>query len=503
MAPIDFERRWARLTGMSWVMTRPAIAVAAATLLIGIAWGRGEARRMGDRIAWHLLLAHLVAFAGFVGLTLVVLGEDIGASPRSAIWVVSWMTLGMAALGFWTAIATPSSPWSSWARRGSMALVAGTAVGVAAVMVGRISDGLWRPFSRSTLWAASGLLSLVCPDSFCVPELCLLGTKSFAAVIDPSCSGYEGIGLISVFLGVYLWFFRLDYRFPRSFILLPLGAAAMWLSNVLRIATLMALGTWISPAIADGGFHTHAGWLAFNSVGLGLVLVTRHLRYFTAADLHAGGTGISNPTVAYLAPVMAIIATSMLTGAFSNGFDRFYSLRVLAAAGALWFFRRDSPGWRWSWSWEAVAIGGVAFALWMTLVPTSQDTGAGSALAKGLAGLSWAGAATWLGFRVVGSVVAVPLAEELAFRGYLPRRLIAVHFQDVPVGRFTGASFLTSSVLFGAMHGHWLAGTLAGMLYALALYRRGRLTDAVLAHATTNALIAVYVLATGSWSLWA
>jgi membrane protease YdiL (CAAX protease family) len=50
--------------------------------------------------------------------------------------------------------------------------------------------------------------------------------------------------------------------------------------------------------------------------------------------------------------------------------------------------------------------------------------------------------------------------------------------------------------------GRWLAGTLAGMLYAIALYRRGQLVDAVLAHGTTNALLAVYVLTTGSWSLW-
>jgi membrane protease YdiL (CAAX protease family) len=57
-------------------------------------------------------------------------------------------------------------------------------------------------------------------------------------------------------------------------------------------------------------------------------------------------------------------------------------------------------------------------------------------------------------------------------------------------------------VAFGALHGRWLAGTLAGLCYALALYRRGRLGDAVLAHATTNALIAADVLATGTWSLW-
>jgi CAAX prenyl protease-like protein len=98
--------------------------------------------------------------------------------------------------------------------------------------------------------------------------------------------------------------------------------------------------------------------------------------------------------------------------------------------------------------------------------------------------------------------VTVPLAEELAFRGYLTRRLIAPDFECVPLGRFTWASFLVSSALFGALHGRWLAGTLAGMLYALALYRRRNLADPVLAHALTNALLAVHVLATGAWSLW-
>jgi membrane protease YdiL (CAAX protease family) len=39
------------------------------------------------------------------------------------------------------------------------------------------------------------------------------------------------------------------------------------------------------------------------------------------------------------------------------------------------------------------------------------------------------------------------------------------------------------------------------MLFALALRRSGRLIDAVLAHAATNALIVGYVLATGQWSL--
>src|SRR5262249_19753250 len=105
--------------------------------------------------------------------------------------------------------------------------------------------------------------------------------------------------------------------------------------------------------------------------------------------------------------------------------------------------------------------------------------------------------------RLLGHVLAVPLAEELAFRGYLTRRLIAADFEEVPLGRFSWVAFLGSSILFGALHPRWfLVGTLAGMLFALALYRRGHLWDAILAHATANAVIATYALSTGDWSSW-
>ncbi len=120
----------------------------------------------------------------------------------------------------------------------------------------------------------------------------------------------------------------------------------------------------------------------------------------------------------------------------------------------------------------------------------------------GIARLGPLWGSAWLVFRIIGSVITVPIAEELAFRGYLTRRLIATDFQRVPLGRFTWWSFLLSSVLFGALHGRWLAGVLAGMLYAAALYRRGELGDTVMAHATTNALIAVYVVVTGSLAFW-
>ena len=273
----------------------------------------------------------------------------------------------------------------------------------------------------------------------------------------------------------------------------------LWLTNAVRIAALVGIGTWGFPQVALGGFHSQAGWLAFNGLALGLVAATQRARFFRSDTETITG---ANPAAPYLLPLLALVATAMVTGAFASGLDRFYGLRVLAAASVLCLYRRHYTSLLGPWSWSALAVGAAVFVAWLALEPPPSASSGDDAVPAGLASLPRGWAVLWLTFRVVGSVVVVPLAEELAFRGYLMRRLIAADFREVPLGQFSWFSFLVSSVLFGALHQRWLAGALAGVFYALCLYRRGGLMDAVLAHATTNALIAACVLITGKWSLW-
>ena len=53
----------------------------------------------------------------------------------------------------------------------------------------------------------------------------------------------------------------------------------------------------------------------------------------------------------------------------------------------------------------------------------------------GLSDLPAAGALAWQALRVIGYLLITPLAEELAFRGFLYRRLIAKDFEQVSAGR--------------------------------------------------------------------
>jgi len=381
-------------------------------------------------------------------------------------------------------------------RQVAAALLSAALIGSIAWRVGQITEDWWQPLSRSTLRLVQVLLGLFTRDPLLVPESFLVGTRSFQVTIAPKCSGYEGIGLITVFLAAYFWLFRRVLRFPHAFLLLPLGMLAMWLANGARIAALIGIGTLISPELAVGGFHANSGSLLLCGVALGIGWAARRSSFFTLTDAPRAAT--TNPTAAYLAPLVVGLAVSMATGAVArDAFDPLYGVRVVAVLATLWVYRRHYPRAE-GWSWSAPGIGVVVFVLWMALAPATTPSPVGRALAAAPAG----GAAAWLALRVIGAVVTVPMAEELAFRGYLGRRLVAHEFERVPFRRFSWLGFLASSLAFGALHQRFVAGTTAGMLYAAAVHRRGVLADAVVAHATTNALLAAYVLATGSWSLW-
>jgi exosortase E/protease (VPEID-CTERM system) len=481
-----------------------ASVVALAIGLLGIAWLRwGVWRRLGkirsaDQ-AWPYLLAHGACFLAVVWLLKRISGGEAEPdSPRAGTFALV-LILGMAGLALWVAALVPAKLWLSLGWQVLVLCLLGTGVGLLAWRGGEIGSDLWRPLGKWTLWLVYACLHLFCRQPVCNPDDAIVGTPTFTVHLEDSCSGYEGVGLMVVFLGVCLWLFRSGLRFPQAWLLLPLGTLIIWLANAVRITAVILLGTWGSPALAVGGFHSQAGWLAFLSVGLGLVALASRLHYFTAT---LGPTRVAaatqKPTAAYLVPLLALLATMMLSVAFSINPDQFYPVRLVVVGAALWTYRHHYRQLRWRWSWTALGLGGAVFLMWIAL--ESLRPTHGEAPTTPTAGLSLA---VWLVCRVAGAVVTVPLAEELAFRGYLLRRLIAADFQSVSYRRFTWLSFVVSSVAFGLLHSdRWFGGVLAGMAYAVVQYRRGSLADAILAHAVTNALLAAYVLATGNWSLW-
>lgn len=108
----------------------------------------------------------------------------------------------------------------------------------------------------------------------------------------------------------------------------------------------------------------------------------------------------------------------------------------------------------------------------------------------------------WIGIRLLGSSLIVPVMEELFWRSMLMRWLIAPDFRSVPLGSFTWFSFLAIAVLFGLEHNRIFAGIGAGILYNLLMVYQKNLKGVILAHAVTNLGLGTYVTATESWVFW-
>jgi exosortase E/protease (VPEID-CTERM system) len=495
---------WSALVGNAHFVPPIALAIGSALLVFAGAGFRHEPPQLPEG-TWKVhrwpffLIAHVIALAIFAGCTARVVEGDLQSNSRwPGMWVATWALAGVATLATWGAMVLSPRQWLLLARSFRGALWAAVVIGLAAWAAGQITAAWWKLLARATLAAVHQLLALVCAETVYLPEELVVGTPSFSVEIAEPCSGCEGIGLVWVLLAAYLWMCRRHLRFPEAFLLLPFGTVAIWLANVLRVAGLVCLGSWVSPEIALGGFHSAAGWLGFTLVSLGLVVISQRWLVLAAPQDHAHPVQTAPPTSAYLLPLFAILATGLITRAFTDGKDTLYPLHMLAASVVLWHYRRAYTGLRLTWSWLAVVIGGSAFTAWVALEPAA---GAESTSQPPWAHMPTAWVGPWITCRVLGAIVVVPLAEELAFRGYLLRRLQAQDFQHVPSGQFRWLPFLATSVLFGILHGRWIAGTVAGMLYGLALYRRGQLGDAVLAHSVTNALIAGCVLL-GAWSLW-
>jgi len=480
------------------------IVVVTASVLVGGGWSKLEMREVraafeNRRLSWPALVAHLLAYALALSITIFVFNTGLGLE-RPWLWISLWVTFGLCAVFFLVAAVIPRAAIRPLAKPVARSVGIGLLVGVLALLAGTATSQLWRPMSQLTLEVVTFLLGISGHEVVANPAELIVGTPDYDVFIDRQCSGYEGVGLITVMLGFYLFVFRKSLRFPNALILLPIGIGLIWLANSIRIAALISVGTWVSPEIAEGGFHSAAGWLLFCIVTLGLVAVSRHSGWFALDGARSKGS-FRTPEGAFLLPLLFLIATSLVTALLSTDFDYLYPLRVLTPLIPLWVFRDYYRELRWSWSWTPILLGILVFVLWVALEPPA-DPKSVEVIPNALAQMPRTAAGLWLIARVLGSVVVVPIAEELAFRGYLLRRLIAADFTAVSPKQFTTFSFVVSSVAFGLLHGRWLAGILAGMMYALAQYRRGELSDAVVAHAVTNGLLAAYVLLAGQWAFW-
>jgi exosortase E/protease (VPEID-CTERM system) len=305
-----------------------------------------------------------------------------------------------------------------------------------------------------------------------------------------------------VFTAVYTGVFRERLRFPMAWVLLPASVLVVWVANVARLTALILLGSGLSPDLGVRGFHSLAGVALFCVTALGVVSVSQRWRWIAREAPDPAPTAAADTRAApYLLPLIVLVATGLVTTAFPIPLDQLHPARFVATAAVLAYFWRDYPLGG-SPRWVAIAGGVLAWVLfeWGRLVPSDPARDATLFADWSALPVFWA----WLLLlsRIAGTVVLAPLVEELAFRGYLTRRLSVRDGRLPPLGAFTWTGFVGSTVVFGLLHSEWLGALLAGAVYALVLYRTRRLIDPLVAHAVTNGIVVAYALSSGRYSSW-
>jgi exosortase E/protease (VPEID-CTERM system) len=494
----------------SWIL-RGLVAFAAIEVTFAVLAKRTELAEVAAEAALAkpldapLLAGHFATLAIFGILAQLIYTLHLSPFSANALAAV-WMISGLAAIALASGSLIPLRLWTRLQRINGTLWIYALLASVTACLIGAFARDLWGSAALWTFVIVKAFLKVVLPGVFADLATLSIGTPAFHVEIAPQCSGLEGAALILSFTALWLWLLRREFRFPRALLLAPASVAVLFLLNAFRIAALILIGNAGAPEIALGGFHSQAGWVAFNAVAIGLMAASRRVHWLSAAGYPAEksvpeAVVEENPAAPYLMPFLAILAASMVSSAASSGFEWLYPLRLIAAAAALWIYRKHYRQLDWHFGWQAPVVGAVVFVMWL-----------GGDWIKGLhqpypitpSPDPWVFAAQnlWLVCRLIAPIVTVPIAEELAFRGYLIRRVVSRDFASLHFTTYTTLSLLISSLAFGVLHGNrWIAGSLAGLLYAAVYVRRGRIGDAVVAHAMTNGLLALSVLVTGQWNL--
>jgi len=228
----------------------------------------------------------------------------------------------------------------------------------------------------------------------------------------------------------------------------------------------------------------------------------------------------SSPLSARFLPFFIFLALTALQGRLGEGSEYWvYAGKTLVGVWLIWLMRPYVPEMRWAFSWEAVVVGVGVCVVWVGLDPyyprmnellaklglsAPPDPAAAPKPWNPLARYGEGSVLGWLFVvtRLAGSTLVVPPLEETFYRSFLYRYLIKADFTAVALNTWAATPFVVTAVVFGLVHYEWLAGILCGAAYLGLVIHKGRLGDAMTAHAITNFLLGLWVVWRGAWHFW-
>jgi CAAX prenyl protease-like protein len=224
---------------------------------------------------------------------------------------------------------------------------------------------------------------------------------------------------------------------------------------------------------ADAPMFSHAAWLR-------ILPFAAYLFFIVAGDV-LERMGVAASSLLWLYPAK-IAVVALLLALFWRHYDELRPFRLSPTQALI-----------------AVATGVVVLVLWVSLDAGWMIFGSPSGFDPRSQGrIDW----LLVAIRIAGAALVVPLMEELFWRSFLMRWIVAPNFDSVEPSQLGLKSFIITVLLFGFEHNLWLAGIVAGAAYSLLYMRHRSLWSPILAHAVTNGLLGLWVVRTGNWSYW-
>lgn len=178
-----------------------------------------------------------------------------------------------------------------------------------------------------------------------------------------------------------------------------------------------------------------------------------------------------NPAEAYVLPFAAFMLLTAIEGwsPLAPYYPAVYTVKIAVVAGLWLYSRRRYPAPSTQGLAAGVGVGVLGVIAWIALARIDLLGQWADWLPSWLVGGervgydpfeaigSDIGRWAFIGVRLIGLALVVPLIEEVFWRGFLLRYLVDVDFERVPIGTYTTASFVISTLLFAAVHPELLA----------------------------------------------
>ena len=212
---------------------------------------------------------------------------------------------------------------------------------------------------------------------------------------------------------------------------------------------------------------------------------------------------------AYFLPMAVFLGFVWVGGHWKFLYPAAYVTRAIVVAVLLWSLRSYYTKIKWNAWWLGLLVGILGIFQWVIMQLWLQShfdffkparDGFDPQATFPNPGLFW----SFVTVRMMGAVLVVPFMEELFWRDYLWRYIIAPNdFKLAEVGERDWKALLLVSGAFAFVHGNWgLTAVVWALMVGILLWKTKSLGACIIAHGTTNLLLAMYVLKTHDWSFW-